>query len=1102
MPVPIGCGTLLSGVDFSRTTQSHTVTRTIPDTGISTGESFPVTLALGLQDIGDGGTNAGDITVITALITVAAGDSITTGGTSVSLTAGNLRNVAGAIATGTAITVDYVGNQTLTVRAGGILVGSADALTLTNGLRDTNASGGVSGDDITIISGAVKILAGVAATGATAVTFEATAALASGDQFTIQYLGRDASLRVPPTGVVEGEFYTLGLSTGGFPTGGLPLQDTNGDGALNGADFTASISGLAAPGASTVTNTNIGLSTGVAGQDAASGITATDTITLVHTGDDVGRGTTRTQITVTYLGVVDLVGVVGSVGTETPLRFRETGRDTGVFTASVVAGDSSVNAADQPNLNFNPTLAVGDVGFNTGARPSLAMQDGGRINVIYRDKSPVRTVQVNVSAEAEPPSFSEISPSGAATVNDLKAVLRADVTDNLAGVNSSKGNAGSIDFVRRNTAGNIIQRSVIVVDNIPIPISSADISVAETFAGSGVFLVQYNIENLQPIADAITADAQIQAVITWEMIAGDTAGNSSGSGVRTLNVDNARPTVASAGISAGRTFNPATQNLEASRTTIQVEFDGLMDGTSFQTSDFLINTGAGTFEPTAVSFFNTGDLRRSVFLTVPALAPDAAPRVEIVGEVLDDGGNAILVGTTGDAVDLIAPALTVTIVNNHTQGDVTLNVVSDEQIIATTPARNFFLCVTEAGGSLDCDDANFSLTPSTTTTVIRDRQEWRFDLRGLALGRYNVRMTGRDAAGNEGAAGVLANVSTAGAAVSFEIDTALPAPVSTNPVGAATATEREPFVIEIDWTSEGPPGTADYVGDTHSSVTLTKAVLDAGTANERDVLAQSSTRLNRRFSITVTNIGVGAHTLTFNGQDEVGNTRAADETLTFTVEPRPAFDLTLTPGLNLVSIPGNPTNPDINAVFSGINEVNLVFTREGDQWLSALRTGTGDLVPLSSAPLATIDARHAYWVRSDATVTVSIDIPTQGAQQILPTIPVVGGQWNLVPVVSILPLGSGVDEVQQGTKLTGDAYLSTNWSRAFTFDRGQWFSVRKGAVPQCDNPGAAGGTGVCNTSGGLPAGQAFTVSTTDLTDGVQIGRGYWVFFTANDTLVP
>ena len=119
--------------------------------------------------------------------------------------------------------------------------------------------------------------------------------------------------------------------------------------------------------------------------------------------------------------------------------------------------------------------------------------------------------------------------------------------------------------------------------------------------------------------------------------------------------------------------------------------------------------------------------------------------------------------------------------------------------------------------------------------------------------------------------------------------------------------------------------------------------------------------------------------------------------------------------------------------------MDLIFTRDNDRWLVALRNPTTGAF---EGTLSTIDAQHAYWVRASATTTVSVEIPSQGAQQLLPRIEVKGDQWNLVPVISLLPLknlAAGVTTLDAGNYFGG-----ANWTKAFTFDRGQWEAVVPG----------------------------------------------------------
>ena len=195
----------------------------------------------------------------------------------------------------------------------------------------------------------------------------------------------------------------------------------------------------------------------------------------------------------------------------------------------------------------------------------------------------------------------------------------------------------------------------------------------------------------------------------------------------------------------------------------------------------------------------------------------------------------------------------------------------------------------------------------------------------------------------------------------------------------------------------------------------------------------------------------------------MGNTLDADASLDFTVTEPPPFALSLQPGMNLVSIPGEPDAGSITTVFGAVPEVDLKFTREGGIWLTAFRDPLDPTKFIGN--LSSIDSRHAYWIRASAQVAVDLKMPPLAAFQLLPVIPVRGGEWNLVPVISLLPIGTGAGEIVQGSAINAGTYLGGNWTRAFTFDSGRWVPV-------------------------IAAGN------------VEVGRGYWVFFTTDDRLVP
>ena len=1051
-----------SGIELTRAEQTFTETLKVPPTNtVLKGESFTA----GLNN-----TPIAGAVVMPDTTEVTAGE-LTDGGTTVSFTA------TSPLSEGDTFTVQYEGTEVIEVRNAVAADGtfSVALFTVLQDGGDTDTT--VNQADIEVTDNS-DITATSYDNANNTATFTSTVALTTDDTFTVRYTGED-TLMVPTTGLFENEAFSLELDPAQ-----LPLQDTNGDGAVNSGDVTVSIDGRLAANTPRLYTGDASIGDiGALSADkteARNGSPAGDTIMLIHSGTPLAMGS---EIKVTYSGLEDLVKVRGHRGLEMPLRLLETGTNTGIFEATVEVINGDEDEEDNKTNHLAPYTTS-----SVAARPHLAVINGSSVAVTYRDRSPGRAIIARVQVESELPSFSNTlpaddpaTPDDYPTTNDLDTVLTTEVVDSIAGVNPSKnieddGTPESVELL-------------IKVNDIPQGVVTGDISVQEIPEGSGVYTVSYNINKIAEIADAKTNETPTDVKITWEIMVKDKAGNQGTTKEMTLNVNNHPPALSDAFVGdnwdASVTDDPDTvedERLRSSRgnipgsdvrTSIRLVFDRAMKGSSLQASDFRVDGVA----PAAIEHFS--DLANSVFLTVPELSPSATPRIEVVGEVQDAGGNPVNVAdpvasVIGAAEDGIAPKLEVAVVDDFTDGDIQLSVKSDEPIIGSLPQRTINMCVNDP--TLVCTG---DVSSTTASRIVQEQREWSFSVTGFAPGLYVVQVEAQDAAGNKAVAGSADPTSTG--AIRFEIDKELLSADDTNPAEDAEKSEAEPFIIEIDWTSED-----EYDGDSHKDVTLTKAVLDAGTDNERDVLALSGTRDNQNFSIAISDIGTGKHTLTYNGMDEMGNTLSKDVVLTFTVVSPTPFNLTLTPGMNLISVPREPSNPGIQDVFGDVEEVTLVFTRpfagESDlPWLIASRDpATGEFV----GDLKLIDAKHAYWVKASTTRSVEIQMPPLSAQRVPPTIPVAAGEWSLVPVISLAPIAaagtpiSSTGDIQEGTEFQVNDYFGTDtWSKAFTFDRGQWIAITPSADPPDDNEAT-------------------------LHDAVQVGRGYWILFTEDSNLTP
>jgi hypothetical protein len=346
------------------------------------------------------------------------------------------------------------------------------------------------------------------------------------------------------------------------------------------------------------------------------------------------------------------------------------------------------------------------------------------------------------------------------------------------------------------------------------------------------------------------------------------------------------------------------------------------------------------------------------------------------------------------------------------------------------------------------------------------------------MDRFSVKATVDDQARNRGIGGD--EDANANGATVFEIDNKLAGgtAATTDPVHDPSGnlnepTISDPFFIELEWPGEKN----EYPGDSSNGVTITKAELD-GTDVVEHAIAQSASS----YRIGIQGITLGKHTLKYNAEDAVGNSYAADKTLTFTVLEVPTWRLSLSPGMNLISVPSAPQAGDINAVFGDTEEIDLIFTFEGGQSKVAIRDeATGQFV----GTLKSIDAQHAYWVSASNTAHVDISIPPASQFASLPSIQVTAGEWTLIPVMS---LGKVNDETPgQGaapnTLVDPDAYLG-DFRTAFGWNGRNWNKFDPDGELIDDR------------------------SVNDLDDEndnatpLKIGMGYWVLYNEDDIITP
>jgi hypothetical protein len=342
---------------------------------------------------------------------------------------------------------------------------------------------------------------------------------------------------------------------------------------------------------------------------------------------------------------------------------------------------------------------------------------------------------------------------------------------------------------------------------------------------------------------------------------------------------------------------------------------------------------------------------------------------------------------------------------------------------------------------------------------------------------YNVIITATDKAGNEGTLGDNAapiDVTSESTAILFEFDNAVP-----NPAISPKNTDDADAFITVSFASEGKEyfGTdtaaTDY--DKHDTVTITKATLD-GTDITPLATTDDKTFLHKASGLTA-----GDHTVIVSAKDLAGN-EVKDFKGTIKVTERKPFSLSLDPGWNLVSLPGEPADSAVNTVVPAAHPATTILTYDASVpggWLTAVRGDDGAF----AGTLTDITAGRAYWVLTNSFEPISVTIPrlSAGAAMLPPTVSIVEG-WNFVPILDVT---SGRSD---GDKLTPNSVFgNTNISRVYTFDTigNQWVPVNTALT-------------VVTTTAADTAG-----TTSDkLAKNVLVGQGYWVYSGKAFTLVP
>ena len=902
-----------------------------------------------------------------------------------------------------------------------------------------------------------------------------------------------------------------------------------------------------------------------------------DTVVDGATGLNVlyWTATANTIAAASGLGTVKVTSDADPVGFT--INLEETGPRTGIFRTGVDVRLTAANSdAGKASLKVNKFDTVKATYFDEGTTAG---------STVLRTKS--------LSVETSAPAFSGQSPANDSSSTSPLPTVFGNVTDTDSGVDKdtitvifavdsdADGIADTTDFVTVVSADQSdITGGKSLSQRLPVGLSRVDDNVVSWWIKTTDVAGNVGLSDRQATIDGV-ADPCVPTVLAFTskeelLAAGDVSDASTVIGncqAYRIKVDNTAPAIDKAVTGSwwdtNKTGTDKTESdvTKSKNTFIRVDFDENVDGTTVSAADFNV---AGS-NPISATHFSGA--KKSVFLEVSALAADARPKIEVVGEILDEAGNKLTSDSLDQSSDGIAPTLTLSITEGTrpvTKDKVQVVLSADEK--ASTANTNIIIVPVKGftHASAPGDQSALTLTGGPTA--------WTASAEPSGDGLYNVDADATDlnSTTNIGKAGTdpftaktlaptltcsttgVANVFTATSATAtagpfadrnddgsitaadvtvtpqdadttvatvvddaeagdltitcfrttlatatvdiaymranpidlakatlFEVDTVVADPAF--PLTAGGTDDPNTF-IAVDFTDEGreygllaskdfvllgayldpaavPPKTGADIKtsfDSHKTVELLSASLD-GTDIKADVSSIDSVT----FLYKASGLTFAEHTLVVKVKDEAGNEK--EFTHKFDVKARASVKVSLAPGWNLVSLPGEPADSSIDAVLAKSPDVSTVITYDPTipgGFLVAVRGSGGTY----SGTLETMDASRGYWVLTSTFAPIELDIPplAEGSAGVLPPTISIAKGWNLVPIIDI-----------SGTKGVGDLISSRDYfasaidiAAVYFFDTiaNSWTFIDKSLDTEAE--------------------------------AVTVGRAYWVFSTKAGSLVP
>jgi len=680
------------------------------------------------------------------------------------------------------------------------------------------------------------------------------------------------------------------------------------------------------------------------------------------------------------------------------------GKASGSFTQTVVlTNDISLNGVlcTQPKIDVgaDPCLALTD--------KQLYVTNGDLITTSYAEASPAATITDTARVDLTAPVITLLSPGDKSHTSVGTPTYSVQVKDGVVADSASSGITDTAIQFKLKDEGGASGGANVTETRSPVT-RGFQVSLLESAArGEGALtwwaVVADKVGNV-PASTIVGANEAKPYTVTFDYAAPTVATAETGIGIKNLGLDTEAETAdAATSVKVGFTLGTAGKTYSP------------LDSATVSTSDFLV---AGV-APSAAVVNKAGT---AVYLTVATMGTDAKPKVELSGEVQDKAGNKRTSGTIATAADKLAPTMTATVSSGVSKEKLTITVTSSETLVATPT-------ITVA------TVAAFNEQQATPTVSSTGVNTWTAEITPVAAeaSKWWVKVLGTDINAN---ATTLGDGTPTADIVTFQTDLIAPlATVTPTSVEAGDVFLRVVF-DEDEGKTDGDGARGDQQGsvytDAYKKVTLTSAkVKNTTTGVEEDVLAgfYSSDQID---FVLAKNLVKDSYELILGFVDEALN--AGTKTQAITVTARAKTTISLTPGYNYISIPGNATSSAINDIIAATDPVSHVFAYDSsaaNPWLTATRDATTGLFV---GDVSSLIAGTGYIMKATAFVDLKVDIPTASYNSIPGINTVRGGQWSLIGLAN-----------RAGTAVDADAYLTgTTWSVCVTYDpsNNAWATVR------------------------------------------------------------